>query len=528
MPWRGRAAAPVATFLVLIAAGCSSRRSLPANKLDLIARGDELVKSHQYANAITIYQKAAAIDPVDGTVRMKLAGVYASAGNPMEASTQAMRALDLMPNDAGTRLHVAELMLSASRFIDAADVVAPLRYNPDNADALILWGNATARLFNTTWALYSLADPIRSPTDFDRARLALRQAVTSYEDRAAEQAFRQALALAPDNTDASLALADFLWATGRAVEAEPLLKRVADQMPKHAAVNHALGSYYLSRHQDAEGERYLRNAASADAPYNRAPRFTLAGYYVQVKRDDDALAVLEAMTGEDDAKGAVSLRIAAIHVRHGRGDEALRALGPLLTREPNNADALALEARALVTNNKAHDALGVAEAAVKADPDSSNAKLALGKALAADGDLEGALDPLLEALRLHPADPQIPPTLARTALATGRDNLALLYGRQALRNDPSDRDTALAVVTALIHLHDYSAAENELRALQSRDERSPEVFVDQGTILAARGNQSGARAAYQHALELDGNSLEALTGLVSVDLDDRQIPTARR
>ena len=42
-----------------------------------------------------------------------------------------------------------------------------------------------------------------------------------------------------------------------------MLRRVADRYVGHAAVNYALGGYYLSKGRDAEGERYLKSAGTA-------------------------------------------------------------------------------------------------------------------------------------------------------------------------------------------------------------------------------------------------------------------------
>jgi protein O-GlcNAc transferase len=409
-----------------------------------------------------------------------------------------------------------------------------LHDDPNNVDALILWGNATARLRDSTAALYGLADVIHDKTLFDAARRTLRSSVSSTDDAAAEGAFRKAAGLAmartdspafrkrlgffPAPTEAQLALANFLWVTGRPDESDALLRAAADQVPGHPLVNYVLGRFFLSRHRGNEAEHYLKNAAAAGA-YGHSARLALVDYYVEKNRHAEARAILDSMSEADDASGDVSVRLAVDDARLGKSVEAVRRLDRLLARAPANPRARLIKAQVLLAKGNLDRRF--AKAAVTADPESIDARMLLGQVLSAAGDMDGAVGEYLEAARRNPD--AVPPrlALARLLLALERGPEALQYAKDAVRLAPDDQAAVLALVKAFILRADYAAAELALKPLLSRSSDVADVVVQAGTIQAARGNDGAARAAFARTLELDPESLDALSGLVSLDLKGR-------
>jgi tetratricopeptide (TPR) repeat protein len=516
-----RAAALV--FLPVLAA-CA--REPAAIKADAIRAGDALVARREFGRAVEAYRTAVESDPADGGVRLKLAKAHLSAEHWTDAANEAVRAADLLPRDVEAQRLATSMLLAQERFADAAARARPLvGAHADDPVALILWGNASARLHASTWALYKLAAAIRTPDGYERERQSIRPPAAPSDDRAAESAFRRALQLAPTLTEAQLALANFLWATGRADEGEAFLRRAADALPADAAVNYALGAFYLANGREAEAEPYLKKAFTA-GQYQAA--FTLADYYVTKSRDADALAMLESMPPAQDAGGAVSLRVAAIDLRQNRHARALTRLDRLLSREPSNTRALLLKVQALLAAGNPKTALVPARAAVVADAGSAEARVLLGRVLFAGGDPERAWNELGEALRLDPGARGAATELARVGLALGRDPEAVTYARQALKQNADDFEAAVCLVSALIRMRDYAAADDALKPLQSRHPTSPDVLVQAGALNAARGNAAAARAAYGQALQLAPGSLEALQGLVWLDLQEGRLQPAQQ
>jgi tetratricopeptide (TPR) repeat protein len=156
--------------LLISAAACTSSAAVKAESIRL---GDELVAQRQYGQAAVAYRQAMNADSQDGKVRAKLAYAYQLAGRNAEAATQAEQAARLMPADLDVQLNAGTLLLWQSRFVDTVDRMSPvLRDHPDNVTALLIFANAKARLFSSTWALEKLAEPVRDGGRFEGARRA--------------------------------------------------------------------------------------------------------------------------------------------------------------------------------------------------------------------------------------------------------------------------------------------------------------------------------------------------------------------
>jgi putative PEP-CTERM system TPR-repeat lipoprotein len=493
----------------------------------LIRRGDELVKNQQYAEAAGPYRAAVAANTTDGETRLKLANAYRSAGDWKRAGEEAVRAADFLPNDTDAQLLAAKLMLTGGRFVDVADRMSTLlRSQPDNVSALILFGNAKAHLPDSNWALHFLAGAVRTTPGFEGARLQIRQGTPQEDDAIAEEAFRKALQREPTLSEAQIALANFLWAAGRPDDGEPFLRRFADQNPGHAPANFALGAFYLARHRDVDGEKYLKHA-TAIGEYGRDARFALADYYIGAKRDDDAMALLKTMAAADDASGGVSLRVAALEFRSGKSDQAIKQVDQVLSRLPHDAPALLLRAQFLLESKQLEEAERAARTALAGSPQSSAAHATLGRVLSATGDLEGALIELTEAFRRDPDAVDLTLPLAQLSLSLGRNEEAVQFARDAKRRHPDDQQAAIALVKALVMTRDYSGADLELKPLLARASSSSDVLVMLGTVQAALNNRQ-AQATFMRVLQANPDSLDALSGLVSLDLKAGRLTEARR
>jgi tetratricopeptide (TPR) repeat protein len=494
---------------------------------DAIREGDRLIDAGQPDRAVEAYQRAVLDAPHDGRARVKLSRAYEAIGRYGPAATEAVRATDLLPDNAEVKLRAASLLLAVRRFEDADALASSvLRERPDDPQALTILANATANLPNNWQALVVLAERLRPPQRFHDFRMKLRPPVSPESDRTAEEFLRKAAAHAGDG-EPQVALANLMWITGRLDESADVLKPIADRFPSHHTANHALGAYYLSRDRLEDGEKYLKRAAATPAPQNRAARWMLAGHYEYHKRDADALAVLEGMLTDRGVFAEASVRSAAILLRHERLAEALGRLEALLSRNPKEPRALAMKAEALYALGNFSGAATAARAALAVNPDSGRGRFAMGLTLAATGKPDEAFNELRHAMRLEPKALDIPIIAARLAMATAHYELALDWAREAALKRPDDEEADLTIVAALTALRQYAAAEAHLQPLLKRDPDAVEAMVLLGRIREGQGRRPAAREAYGRATQLNPGSLEALGGLVSLDLAEGNTRAAR-
>ena len=498
-----------------------------AVKAAAIRSGDELMEAQKYAPAAAAYRRAVGADPNNGALRFKLAKALEQSQQWTPAANEAMRAADLLPHDFDARFLAARLILGQSRFEDSLTIAtALLRERPGDPDLLVLWGTGAAKLINSTWALFKLGPTGGIGPEYEKGCTDIRPRVGPEQERSAEATLRRAVELAPNSVDARLALINFLWAARRADESVDLVRALADEQPLHGLVTQVAGYFFLARHQDALGEKYLVAAAAASASYTRAPRLALADHYLATGRFAEALTHLAQMTPADDEGGVISARKADAELRLGQYDNAATQLDAILAKYPKHRRGLPLKAQLLLKTGKTADALVVAREAVASDSTSSESRVVLAETLSKAGDPSGAFLEYGEALRLDPALTRVVPILAQFGLATGRNREALVYARQATGLFPDDMDAKMAVVTAQVRLRDYAAAALALGPLLQQVPRPSGVQVQLGLLEAGRGNEAAARSAFDEALRLSPASLEATSGLVALDLDRGRVADA--
>ena len=505
-PWLLILVVPLAMYVWYVAGNDGN------SKTEALRRGDELTKKNRPLQAAAAYQIAAEQDPNDGEVLVKLAKAYEAAGKWSDAAREGVRAADLLPGNLEVQSLAVTRLNRIRKFFEArARSSRLLESHPDDPDLLVGWANSTSRLPDTSWALYTFPDRVVSADGFDKVRRSLRREIPESDDAEAGAAVRKARRLAPDSWQIQLALVNFLWATGRPDEAEPMLKDLADRNTSHVAVSYALASFYRWRGMDADAETYMKRAA-ASVQNGRNARFALAEMYIKSNRNEEALAILVAMPATDDESGKASLLAAGIEFQLSLYPSALQRVERLLERFPHNQAAGLLKAQLLFAVGRVDESLKFARDAVTASPRSGEAHAALGQALLATGDLTRAFEEYTEAARLSPAAAKPQWQLARLSLDLGRDKAALVYARNAAREFPGDRDAGVMLVEALIRNRDLSAAEFALRPLQSSFPGSPGVLVQTGALQAARGEARAARASFVKALEIAAASTAGAVG----------------
>ncbi len=336
------------------------------------------------------------------------------------------------------------------------------------------------------------------------------------ELKAAEETFRKAVAMAPRSLNAHLALGNYLWSARRLDEAEHEFQQALALNPSDPLANHALATLYLVTDRVGEAEPYFKNMAAN--PTNRSGRLRLADYYVAISRPHDAVLVLEDVAKDQSLHGAAEVRLAAIAYAEGHHDEAHQRIGDLLKREPANPDALIVRARFLLLEDKLDDALASTRASIASDPASAPAYFTLGTIQTRRKDFEEATRAFNEILKLRPGDTAARLQLARLALTTGAADRAARLAAEVTAKTPRDASARIVLARALMAKGDFDAAEREMRPLLAGLPKSAPVQALNGSLEALRHNTTAARAAFTRALQLDADNLDALGGMVALDI----------
>ena len=140
------------------------------------------------------------------------------------------------------------------------------------------------------------SDPTRLSTGPDQLspRVYVRAAAWAEDQKAphiAQSQYEKALSLEPNNAQTLVSFARFQDRQGKANEARKLYQQALKASPRNAIVLNDLGIFYARRREFATSLDYLEEAVKS-APDNVRYRNNLAGVLVQIRRPEEAVAVL--------------------------------------------------------------------------------------------------------------------------------------------------------------------------------------------------------------------------------------------
>lgn len=517
-------------FLIVLASvlATSCAKNPEVAKRAYLKSGDAYFAEKQYNEAIVQYRNAVQQDSRFGEARYKLAEAYLRINDPAGAYREYIRAADLMPTNVESQLKAGQMLLLARQFEEAkgrADRI--LANDPKNLQAQILRGTALAGLKDLDSAIAQMEeaiklDPDRSSTYDNLGALQLAKG----DREEAEEAFKKAVEIDGTSVTARLALATFYLSTKRATETERALLEALQLDAANPTANRALALFYLASHRAPEAEPYLKTFA--DVSKTVGARLGLADYYTQMNRLSDAVPILNTVDVEDSqAFAGAQSRLAAIEYARGQKVDANTRLNGLLARQPKYLTGLLLKARFLLAERQVDGALAHAKAATQADPSSAQAQFFLGKVYAASGRHDEASKAFSEVLKLNPRATAAQIELSRVQLAAGKVDASVEAARQALRGQPDNPDARLLAARGLIARRELAQAETELKVLVAKYPNVSAVHSQIGLLNLAKGDRVAATRAFERALALDGHSLEALSGLVRLDLAAKKTAEGR-
>jgi tetratricopeptide (TPR) repeat protein len=509
--------------VAFFAAACSNP---DVQKVRHFERGNEYAVENRDEFAVIEYASAVRLDPMYGEARLKLAETYERMNNLQAAAPEFIRAADALPDNRDAQIKATQILLLAGRFEDArARATTLLEKAPRDLDALLLRANAIAALKDPAGALAEIEEALQVKPDESRTFVslgAIRMQAGDAEE--AEAAFRQAIALEPGSVDAHLALGNYLWAAERPAEAEQSIKQALTIAPLHLLANRMLGVLYLATQRPNEAEQPLR--AVAEVSKTPAARLQLADYYLGTGRTADAKAVLAELAQNQSSYADAEMRLASIDYAENRRAEAHQRLDGVIARVSSYTPALVQKAQWLTTENHLDEALDRAQAAVASDSESAIAHFTLARVQDRRREVAGAVKSYGEVLRLNPRAVAAQVELSRLNLAGGDREAALRFAEEARRTEPASVAARVALVRTLLSRGDLGRAETEIAELQRGLPDAAVVHVLTGNLKARRAEFGAARQSYERAEQLSPGSIEALAGLVGLDVQAKQLDAA--
>ena len=490
----------VALFLAL--AGCTSE-SAP----DLVARGIEMRKQGKAAEAGLLFRRAIQIDKRFPDAYRQMAE-WALEQNEAAAARQALiRAVELIPADAGLRIKLAELTYRLY-FAD-----------PGRPGSLLREVESLAEQITQQWP--ALAGGYRLSAQALLERRRLRDAVAALEN---------GLQRLPAEPSLVTQLASALYQDGDRQRAAAELSRLIESGTSYPP---AYDLYYLqlmASGRGPEAERVLRAKWSKIADIESG--LQLAAHLSANGQPEGALALLEEIGQRHAAYPLTALQIADFWINRADPDRARTWLERGRRDHPGAAPRYAgRQIELLLAANQRESARQLLASEIKANP--GNPLLEAYRA-AIELDQPGA-DNLRQA-RVHleailnrmPNSPFVRYHLGRAYLRDGDVARAGEQFERCVTLDPNYAMGWLALADAHLRQGQYSRAADESKHLESRGATLAPVFLVQARAELGRNRPAEAERALDALLRASPSHPEGRLLMVQAKLALGQTLDARR
>lgn len=510
----------VSILLVGLVFGFGCAKDPAVAKVEYLKSGNRFFDQKQYQEAIVQYRNALQQDPRFGEARFKLAQSYEIVGDGPRAFAEYIRAADAMPDNLAAQLKAGDYLLLAGQFEEARKrAERAIKIDHRSASALVLLGNSLSGLKEFESALKQLEEAAGLDPSSASAYASLGALQLARGKRAdAEAAFRKAVETNPKLAAAHNALGNYLWASGRFDEAEQSFKQALALDPHGMLPHRALATLYFVTGRAPLAEPHMKALADSESAQAGPLKLGLADYYVALNRPDDAIKVLEAAAQQKEGFGAARTRLASIEFFRRDPARAHRDIDEVLSKEPKNVPALLVKARFLAAERKYEEAVKLALAAIAVDRSSIQAHYLLGTLYRASNRPAEAVDEFNEVLKMNPRAVAAQVQLSELNLAKGFAQPALQFAQDAAKALPRDPAVQLNYAKALAANGDTTRADVIVKALIKYFPKIAAVHSAAGGIALARRDSAGARTAFLRARALDPNDVDALVGLVMLDM----------
>ena len=513
------------TLIAAVLSACS--RDPNVRKRKYFQSGQRYFEKGKYQEAVVEFSNAVKVDLGYADAHFQLASSYLKLQEGSLAYRELAKTVELQPENYPARIELAGLLIVSGNFKQAQEQTdLLLRERPNDPAVHFTVSNLLAAQENIPGAIGEMQQMIAlDPGRWEAYQsLALLQLRNNQPD-AAEASFKNAIELNPKATQAQLLLGNYYQSRSRFSEAEQQFHHAMDVDPSNPEPRAALARLYLAEGKNADAEQILK-MAKPDFASNPAGYRMLGDFYFATGELDKATAEFGALFQAHPKDLQVKKNYVQLLVQKNRFAEARKLDDEILKTNPNDDDALVYQSLMQISAGDVNSAAQTLQTVIKNTPKNSGAHYALGLAFEKLDQLVHALNEWREAVRLRPNLLYAWRALAGAAMREGDMGMLEEAATQVIALQPGSPDGY--ALRALSHLNrkQYAEAENDTRKAIEIAPQSAIGYVQMGNLRYVQKQYSAAEESYQGALDRDANSTDALRGLMSTYLAEKQIDKA--
>lgn len=527
-----------------------------ARKARHIAQGDAFMAQRNYDKALLEYRNALQIDTKDAATRAKAGFAAEKSGRSEDAFKFYRVALAGDETLLLPRIRLARFYALAAMHDEAMEYLEPgVAQDPDNADLLAVRAIVKGNSGDEEGALRDAGAAVaKDPKNAEAATVLATALWQQGEREKALQGLSAAVTRIPDDASLRLTYAQMLFLADRKADTEQQLEEIV-RLDPHEFMNRArlVEIYVLQRkfdeavaaahaavkaHPDEIDAKLLVARLLASHESFEAAASAVGGYRKAEPRNLD-LALAIGRFHEDFGRRAEAERIyeevldskpteaqqrkartylARTKMQSGHRDEARKLVERVLEESPGDADGLVTRAELALMAGDPGAAVIDLRKALGNEPDSVPLASALARAHLQAGEVELAEQTLRGVVQLNPSSIPARVALAQFLSEQGRPQHAKPVLEQVAVDHPGNVAAIAALARLQLGLRDYTGALKNAEMLQSLQPHSAVGFLIEGQAAEQQQRADQARQAYESAARLDPDSVDAVAGLVRLDV----------
>jgi tetratricopeptide (TPR) repeat protein len=547
-------------FLLVATAFVCACTGAEARKASFIAQGEQHMAAHDWQKARLDFRNALQIDPKDQKVQLLAAQAAERAGEYVEAANRYRALLEQDKDNVPARAALGRLYAGGGLAAEAIKLAEEgLATHPSDPSLLTVRGVARAMRGDNAGALKDAESAaVHAPTNADTAALLASLYQRQGRNSEALEILQRASVANPDNVGLRVVLAQALTAAGQEAQAEGQLLEIVKLEPTVLRHRYRLAEFYVVQRNIDAAEKTLRAAAAA-APDDVEPKLALANFIATRRTFEagekslkeliasdpknlalelglgrfyeahqrpalaDAVYRKVAAAGGNNAEGlAARNRLAVLALEANRSADASAIIEEILKVNPRDNDALTMRANIALERGDTTSAIADLRAVLRDQPNAPALMRALATAYAANKDVALAEDTLRAAIRANPRDVQTRLALAELLIKIGRADEAEPLTDQLVSDLPGDVRAMEAAFRVQVQRHDLAAARRSAQGILALRPDLPAGDFLTGLVDEAEGKPDSARASFERASKLAPASVEPLAAAVRIDLAQHQ------
>jgi len=354
------------------------------------------------------------------------------------------------------------------------------------------------------------AEPEATPEDRLNAWTGLgSQLVLAGEPGPAADAFAEAIALDPENTDLAYQRGSALLAADRGLEALVELTDIESRTSDYR-FSVLIAEVYLEQGQVDRALRALERAErkardAGDRAGQAASLISLGEIQRGLGREADAIESYRRAAEVDPSSWEARFALGVAHVSAGQPRAAVEPLREAIQLAPDQGDVHLALASAYDQLGQSGDALATGREALKraSSPEAqAQARFIIGRALYLQGNYAGAAEEFSMVVQMRPGSAMAQLWAGLAQYQLGDFAGATLFYERAVQLDPNATEARVNLGAAYLATERYRDAEGVYRFLVEQNARDAESLYHLGWALYAQQRDEDARANWTQSCQL--------------------------